>query len=92
MENRWKATISRCGVVTCLGTYDDEFTAAIVYQVAAEEYNKLGLSGTPGRRKKDACTNQQPNAQHTASPSVQGLFNFDGEQAHNIPPGDLSRE
>ena len=91
--NRWRAKITRNGVETCLGTYDNEFNAAIVYQVADGEYTKLGLtSSRAGRRKKDTCTNRQPATHHPASPSVPEFFNFDGEQAHNLPPGDLSRE
>ena len=54
VENRWKAQIDRCGVRTYLGTYDDELTAAIVYQAADEEYKKLNLTPYSGVRRKRA--------------------------------------
>ena len=63
MRNQWKASIGRAGIRTFLGLYDDELTAAVVYQVADEEYNKLSLySKRGGRRTQDTCTENQPFA------------------------------
>ena len=43
-RNRWRAQI-RCGRVdTHLRLYDNKFTAAIVFQVADEEYTKLSIT------------------------------------------------
>ena len=61
---QWTAKITRCGVYTYLGTYDDEFTAAIVYQVADEEYTKLGLTSRDTAEVDDASkTPAPPNSQ-----------------------------
>ena len=60
-RNKWRAKIKRSGVETYLRTYDDKFTAAIVFQVADQEYNKLGLTSQRGaNRKPKTCTNHQP--------------------------------
>ena len=73
-RNKWRAKINRGGVETYLGTYDDEFTAAIVFQVADQEYNKLGLTSQRGaNRKPKACTNHQPAETFLADSPVQGL-------------------
>ena len=40
---QWAAQITRGGVRTELGAYNEELTAAIVFQVVDKEYSKVGF-------------------------------------------------
>ena len=80
--NKWVAQIKRGGVKTRLGSYDEELTAAIVFQVVDQEYSKLGF---PRRKniKPKPCTNRQPAEGLHADSPAQGTCTCDGGQAHN---------
>ena len=78
--NKWVAQIQCGGVKTQLGSYDEELTAAIVFQVVDKEYSKLGF---PSRRnlKPTSCTNRQPAETLHADCPAQGTCTCDGGQA-----------
>ena len=40
---QWAAQITRGGVRTELGAYNEELTASIVFQVVDKEYSKVGF-------------------------------------------------
>ena len=86
--NKWTAQIQRGGVKTQLGAYDEELTAAIVFQVVD---SKLGF---PSRRnlKPTSCTNRQPAKPLHADSTAQGTCTCDVGQAQYISPGDLGLE
>ena len=42
-HGKWRVKICRQGVISELGTYDNEIEAAQAYQAAAAEYDKLRL-------------------------------------------------
>ena len=68
------AQINRGGVRTELGAYDEELTAAIVFQVVDKEYSKVGL---PSRRGANLCTNRQPAETFHADSPAQETFTSD---------------
>ena len=80
--NQWAAQIQRGAVRTQLGSYDEELTAAIVFQTVDKEYCKVGFPdgrklGPNKPKKPTPCACAQPaetyNADMSSRPSTYHL-------------------
>ena len=78
-HGKWNVKICRQGIVTELGTYNEELEAAIVYQAAEAEYNKLKLTSKRGGRKKGS-RNLLPRPEKLARLDIDG-----GPTYHHVP-------